>query len=170
MIAIGIDPGFDGGLAIVNDGLIAVYDLPTLTVEGAIKDHREYDLRALVALLRPYVDRDVMVAIEYVRGIPRRPGLAGQQGASSIWRQGYGVGVIEGCVAGLGFAWERVAPQRWRKALAIPGGADAKEASRLIAIQRFPAVADQLARKKDHGRAEALLLASYLRQWAKGLV
>jgi hypothetical protein len=169
MIAIGCDPGFGGGLAVITEDAIALYDLPTLTVEGTTKAHREYDLRALTALLRPYLGREAMVAIEYVRGIPKRPGLAGTQGAASIWLQGHGVGVIEGVVAGLGLPYERVSPQRWRKALAVPGGPAAKESSRLLAIQRFPTVAAQLARKKDHGRAEALHLAEYLRRWATGV-
>ncbi len=164
---IGIDPGFGGGLAILTPGVApTVYDLPTLLVEGATKDHTEYDLRRLARLLGGWTVGDVRVALEFVRGIPKRPGLAGKQGASSIWLQGHGVGAIEGVLAGVGLPYERVSPQRWRKALGAPGGEEAKEASRLLALQLFPGVADQLARNRDLGRAEALLIAEWLRRTA----
>ena len=42
-----------------------------------------------------------------------------------------------------------------------------KDASRLRAIQLFPVVANRLDRKKDDGRAEALLLAEYGRRLRK---
>src|SRR5262245_63734246 len=136
-----------------------------MVVEGTTKDHTEYDLRALAKLLGDLSGHGYcQIALEFVRGIPKRPGFAGKQGASSIWLQGHGVGVLEGVIAGLGLPYERVSPQRWRKALDVPGGVDAKESSRHRALQLFPAVGDQLARKKDHGRAEALLIAEWLRR------
>jgi len=39
-----------------------------------------------------------------------------------------------------------------------------KDASRLKAIQLFPLSASNLSRKKDHGRADALLIAAYYRR------
>lgn len=165
MIAIGIDPGFSGGIAAIGPtGAVLIYDLPTMLVEGSTKDHTEYDLRLLASILRGWVGQDARIAIEFVRGIPRRPGFAGQQGASSIWLQGHGVGVLEGIIAGLGLSYERVSPQRWRKALGLEGGLEAKESSRLRAIQMFPDVADKLKLKKHHGRAESLLIAEWLRR------
>ena len=39
-----------------------------------------------------------------------------------------------------------------------------KEASRVGALQLFPSQAEELKLKKHHGRAEALLLAEFLRR------
>lgn len=36
-----------------------------------------------------------------------------------------------------------------------------KDAARVKAMQLFPQVADQLSRKKDHGRADALLICAW---------
>lgn len=169
-IHIGIDPGFGGGLAVLTpDSAPLLYDLPVMVVEGSTKDHTEYDLRALAKLLGDLGARGFcQIALEFVRGIPRRPGKVGREAPQRVWLQGHGVGVIEGVIAGLGLPYERVSPQRWRKALGAPGGVDAKEASRLLALQLFPGAADQLARKKDHGRAEALLIAEWLRRTTNG--
>lgn len=57
-----------------------------------------------------------------------------------------------------------VAPQTWSNFYEIPSYANSdhkKEHSRVLALQLFPELADVLARKKDHGRAEAALLANY---------
>jgi crossover junction endodeoxyribonuclease RuvC len=43
-----------------------------------------------------------------------------------------------------------------------------KDASRIIAVQLFPQMAMELKLKKYNGRAEALLLAEYLRRKAGG--
>lgn len=160
----GIDPGFEGALAIIGPDGPQVFDLPTLVVEGATKDHREYDLGALADLLEPLRALDHrLVAVEYVRGIPHQGER--RQGATSIWMQGHGVGVIEGVLAGLRLPRQRVSPQRWRRAMHGSMGTD-KEASRLLALQLFPELGVQLMRKKDHGRAEALLIAEWLRRTA----
>jgi crossover junction endodeoxyribonuclease RuvC len=51
--------------------------------------------------------------------------------------------------------------------MGIPGGAD-KDASRLMAQQLFPTLVSELKRKKDHGRADAVLLAEWLRRQREG--
>lgn len=58
----------------------------------------------------------------------------------------------------LDYSWDvdQVRPTVWKRALGL--GKD-KEASRLKAMQLFPSA--DLRRKKDQGRAEALLLAVY---------
>ena len=50
-----------------------------------------------------------------------------------------------------------VAPQRWKRHLGLTGVE--KDVARTLAIQRFPAAGEQLKRKKDIGRADALLVA-----------
>ena len=48
----------------------------------------------------------------------------------------------------------------WRRAAGIAPGSD-KERSRQMALQRWPDQAKYLGRKRDHGRAEAMLIAAY---------
>ena len=66
------------------------------------------------------------------------------------------MGVWLGILATLGFAYTRVRPGVWKKALGLRSD---KEQARLRAMQLYPGA--DLRRKKDHGRAEALLLAWY---------
>jgi crossover junction endodeoxyribonuclease RuvC len=56
----------------------------------------------------------------------------------------------------------KIPPRRWQKWWGIKK-AD-KEFSRELASEHFPVYADRLARKKDHNRAEALLIAEYTRR------
>ena len=48
----------------------------------------------------------------------------------------------------------------------LADGGKEKDASRVKAMQLYPQIADQLSRKKDHGRADALLMAA----WAQRVV
>ena len=52
-----------------------------------------------------------------------------------------------------------VTPQKWKRHFRLIGSD--KEASRTMALRLFPACAEHFQRKKDHGRAEAALLARY---------
>ena len=51
-----------------------------------------------------------------------------------------------------------VTPVSWKRSLNLPSD---KDAARRLAQQWYPKVADQLKRKKDEHRAEALLIAHY---------
>lgn len=79
-----------------------------------------------------------------------------KQGVSSSFKFGRSLGLVEGVCDGLGIPVQWVTPNRWKKAMRL--GAD-KEASRQLAIRRWPEQAALFARKKDHGRAEAALIA-----------
>jgi hypothetical protein len=54
---------------------------------------------------------------------------------------------------------EIVEPSVWKRFWRLPG--KDKESARQKALQLFPAAHAALARKKDHGRAEASLIALY---------
>lgn len=162
MIYLGIDPGLDGALAILDDrradGACRVEDTPTLTVVSPRGRKREYDLAAFTRVLAPFAWRPshVRAVIEHVHAMP-------DQGVRSMFTMGYGVGVWHALLAAFGIRYETVTPQRWKRAL-MDGMGREKDASRLVAMRLFPAVAAQLARTKDHGRADALLIAEYGRR------
>jgi len=53
-----------------------------------------------------------------------------------------------------------VVPVRWKKSM-MPDATKEKDASILRVKQLYPQEAHQFKRKKDHGRADALLIAAY---------
>ena len=76
------------------------------------------------------------------------------QGTRSMFVCGYGYGCWLDILAALQVPYTAVRPGVWKRRLGL--GAD-KEQSRLRAQQLFPGA--DLRRKRDHGRAESLLLA-----------
>ena len=80
-----------------------------------------------------------------------------RQASQSTLAAGRGVGLIEGVLAAARALREH-RPERVEGTDGDPEGAT-KDVSRARALALFPALAEQLARKKDDGRAEALLLA-----------
>ena len=148
---IGIDPGLSGCCAIVaaDGGLVALHDTPTLTLKVARGMKQAYDIPGMAAVLQPYVGPGVHVVIEESQA------MAGQ-GVRSTFTTGLGYGLWIGLLTASQLPYSPVRPSVWKKAFSL--GKD-KEASRLRAMQLFPQA--DLRRKRDHGRAEALLLALY---------
>ena len=166
MIYIGIDPGLNGAVGVINDGPILggpptplcpiVYDTPTVLVEGE-KTKRKYLTTAMAFLLEPFKDReDVLVVLESVHSMPR-------QGVASSFTFGQGLGMWQGIIAAYKLSLEMPSPQRWKKAIMADQGKE-KEAARFKAMQLFPSIATEFKRAKDDGRAEAILLAEYGRR------
>jgi crossover junction endodeoxyribonuclease RuvC len=81
-------------------------------------------------------------------------------GVTSSFNFGWGLGVWIGVCAGLNFPYQLVAPVTWKKRLMADMGKE-KDASRVKAMQLYPHIASSLSRKKDHNRADALLLARF---------
>lgn len=152
-LTFGIDPGLSGAIAVLVDGRYRdVADMPTV---GRGKAGRQtLNCAELASYLRSwrgqYAGADVCAVVEEVAS---RPG----QGVTSMFRFGHSCGAIEGVLATLGIPVCRVTPQTWKRAYGLLG-AD-KDASRGKAADLFPAA--PLGRKRDHGRAEALLLARW---------
>lgn len=152
-VTIGVDPGLSGALAVLADGDPAdIVDMPTRTVG----EWREIDAISLTALLRGYrgryVGADFSACLEKVGA---RPG----DGGTSLFRFGEGAGAIRGVLESLGIRYSRAIPAVWKRRFGLLG--TEKDAARELAIRRFPSVAHLLQRKKDQGRADALLLALF---------
>jgi crossover junction endodeoxyribonuclease RuvC len=92
----------------------------------------------------------------YVEYAAARPG----QGVSSMFKFGVSYGATKMALAACGVPYTIVTPAKWKPVVGIPTGSD-KEASRLRALQLFPDEATSLARKKDTGRSDAMLLAYF---------
>jgi crossover junction endodeoxyribonuclease RuvC len=147
MKILGIDPGLSGAFALWCDGTWTLFDMP---VVGDAKRH-EVNGPTLCAWLREH--RPDHAFVEYAAA---RPG----QGVSSMFKFGVTYGATKMALAACGVAYTVVTPAKWKSAVGIQTGAD-KEQSRVRALQLFPDQAASLARKKDHARADAMLLAYF---------
>lgn len=169
MIYVGIDPGKTGAVAVILPDRVYFEDMPTLKV-GTKNEYDTNEMAEIIWRIRKDVGHcgEPFVMLEKSQAMP--PEINGRrQGVASSFQVGLGYGIWLGLLSGLGIAYEVAHPATWkRKMLAdMPKG---KEASILKAKQLFPQVAAScLKRKKDHGRAEALLLAEYGRRLRKGI-
>ena len=157
MLYIGIDPGLDGAVAYLNDrdNSVILEDTPTLEVRSGKKRKREYNVSEMAHLLDVDTE-DVIVVLEKIHSMPG-------QGVRSMFSMGEGYGLWKGIISAYHMPLELVTPQAWKKVM-MDGMGKEKDASRLKAIQLFPLSASNLSRKKDHGRADALLIAAYYRR------
>ena len=145
MKVLGVDPGLDGAIALLGDGFLAVRDMPTA---GELK-RRVVVAAEAAGIIRAWTP-DIAV-IERVHAMPK-------QGVTSSFRFGQALGTIEGVLGALLIPIEYVTPQSWKKHFRLTAN---KDDARLRAIQTWPRIADELRRKKDADRAEALLIARY---------
>ena len=151
MRLMGIDPGIHGGIALVlfepdrAPQLLAVADIPVVGI-GAKERVDALALRDWIRAQQPQ-----HAVIERTQAMPK-------QGASSGFKYGRATGSLEAVIACCEIPTTIIEPTAWKRFHNLPRGAD-KELSRQRALQLFPAAHSLLARKKDHGRGEAALIA-----------
>jgi hypothetical protein len=158
MIIIGIDPGLDGGIAILRwPAALETRPMPT------VKDgkRRSVDTVALAAALR--LDADIRVYLEKVWAMP----VAGRrQGAGSMFSFGRTFGAAEGVIAALGHRLSLVPPQRWQRAVLSGKGTELADAARQFPGHDFRA--SPRCRKPHGGMVDAALIALYgMQRWTK---
>lgn len=128
---VGIDPGLKGGLAVVDSagGLVETVRMPTRakrTGNGVEVDPVELN----EWLFKLDLDgRCAVIAVEAQQAMPH-------QGVSSTFTTGYGMGAIEGVLAGSGHPSMRVRPVDWKRSCGLLG--KAKEASIAWCRSRWP--------------------------------
>jgi crossover junction endodeoxyribonuclease RuvC len=154
---IGIDIGVTGAVAVLDDaGLLQVlFDMPVMASgKGQASVKHQLNARSLYTGLRDY---SLNRPVAYVEALNAHP----DQGRSSIFSLGESFGTVKAVLACLGIPYEVVHPATWKKAMGLAGvpKAQAKEASRTMAIQLYP-FAD-LSKKRDHNRAESILIARW---------
>ncbi len=155
---VGIDPGLSGALAAVTDSgdFVSVHDAPTLTVKkggGKKRVYLESEMVKIVeGLMTCYEIR--LVGLENQHAMPK-------QGVTSVFSLGMGFGLWLGILAGCKLPYERIEPGTWKRDMGLVSGSD-KNASVVKALQLFPTA--PLTLKKHSDRAEAILIAEYLRR------
>lgn len=155
MIVCGIDPGLSGAVAFLDGSrFFGVYDMPVLSITRGGKRKREIDARALVRLFELHDGLDAIFMEQ----------VGGMDGDSpfSAFQFGRATGIAEAVAKSTEARFETVMPHKWKRDMSLTG--KAKDDSRALAQNIFPKAADRLARVKDDGRAEALLLAEWGRR------
>lgn len=149
LVVMGIDPGLSGALAFYrpSENYISTFDMPR--VRDEIDAH---ELASIIAEYSPTVS-----IIERVGPMPR-------DGVRQAWRFSAANSVAKTVCALMNVPMTMVPASVWKAAMKLPGGKDGKEKSRLMALQLFPASAEEFSRKKDAGRAEAALIAYWASQ------
>lgn len=147
---IGIDPGASGAIAWIYDsGSVEMRDMPVAHKSSG--KGNEVVPRLVADMLFANYD-EVMVYLEAVHAMPG-------QGVTSMFSFGRSMGVVEGVLAALEIPYTLVRPRAWKKRAGLIG--KPKDASRGLAMRLYPQAAEYLTRKKDNGRAEALLIAHF---------
>ena len=152
MKIVGIDVGVYGALAFLDTEdarSIEIVDMPVLAVKRGKGTKPHVNAVLLAQELRV---REVDEAWVEITGA--RPG----QGVTSMFSFGRSTGIAEGVLAGLGVRTTTITPQKWKKALSVPEG---KDGARARASALFPWAVAAFARVKDHGRADAALIALF---------
>lgn len=147
MRVLGIDPGLDGALALIETSLdmLVIRDMP-VAFSGTGKR------REVVPTLLAQIIRDMEPDVAWLERVHAMPA----QGVSSSFTFGQCYGMLRGVLGALGVPVHRVTPGAWKRELRLD---QAKAGARAMAANLFPREAHLFSRVKDHDRAEAALLA-----------
>jgi hypothetical protein len=158
---VGCDSDAGGALVVVRGPApgvarrVVVLDCPTVKVEVNGKQRTRLCVEAMVALVASArIPRGTVAHVE-------EGGVEFGFSAQTAFVQGYNFGLWKGVLASAGLDVRVVKPQAWKYALGLAHKKSTKDESRAMAGAVFPSTTEQLRRKKDHGRAEALLIAAY---------
>ena len=167
---IGIDPGTSGAVSFLDTETkeIKFFDTPTVEVRSGKKIKNQMDPVACSLLLSELARTNSLITIEKVAPMPSFKGKKeGEEpatmGVTSAFNFGMGFGMWIGICAALAIPYQLVHPVTWKKLMMADMGKE-KDASRIKVMQLYPQTAKDLQRKKDHGRADALLMAEWARR------
>ena len=153
MKILGIDPGLSGAIAILeNKKVISLFDMPVMA-EGK-KNKKQLNSAQLVNIIKDNtVEKDeVAVVVEQVNAMPG-------QGVTSMFNFGQTFGAIKGVCAALKLPIFFVRPSKWKKHFELINSS--KDSSRTKAIEMYPNLSNQLAKKKDVNKSDAILIARF---------
>lgn len=142
---VGIDPGIAGAIGVIDSGgqFIAVHDMPIVKMGSG----NQVDSCALHVLLGQYSAQISMCQVEEQSPMPKN-------GVVASFRLGRNYQAITTLLDVMGIPWREIRPAKWKKRRGVTKD---KNSSLVMARRLWPAA--PLDRKKDDGRAEALLIA-----------
>ena len=153
MIIFGIDPGVSGAISILeNKKVIEIHDMPTM-IDGK-KNKKQVNGSQVTNIIKEKLNqnKEIIVVVEHVNAMPG-------QGVTSMFNFGQTFGAIKGICAALGLPIFFVRPAKWKKHFDLINSS--KDSSRTKAIEMYPSLSDQLSKKKDNNKADAILIASF---------
>ena len=156
MKIIGIDPGLSGAIAILeNNKVLNIFEIPVMT-EGK-KNKRQLNSAQLVKLMKDNIlkNEEVSVVVEQVNAMPG-------QGVTSMFNFGQTFGAIKGICAALGLPIFFVRPSKWKKHFELINSS--KDSSRTKAIEMYPLLSNELAKKKEVNNSVSILISRFFRQ------
>lgn len=154
MKILGIDPGLDGGLALVSGQEITRTEpIPVVNVKDS---KREYDIAQLVRTIKHWNPDHVLIEKQQAMKA---------QGVSSMFSIGNGYGIMRGVVVALGIPHTLVHPKTWQKEMFkdLPKS-DTKAMSYIVCQRLWPAnswLATLRCKKPHDGMTDAALIAEY---------
>ena len=153
MRIIGIDPGLSGAIAVLEEKkILGIFDMPVMA-EGK-KNKRQLNSAQLVNIIKEYIEKDIEITV-VVEQVNAMPG----QGVTSMFNFGQTFGAIKGVCAALNLPIFFVRPSKWKKHFELISSS--KDASRTKVIEMYPSIANQLKKKKDVNKSDAILIARY---------
>ena len=143
MRVIGIDPGLSGAIAILEEKkVIGVFEMPVMA-EGK-KNKRQLNSAQLVNIIQDNLNNkeEAIIVVEQVNAMPG-------QGVTSMFNFGQTFGAIKGVCAAL----------KWKKHFELINAS--KDSSRTKVIEMYPTLSNQLTKKKDVNKSDAILIARF---------
>jgi crossover junction endodeoxyribonuclease RuvC len=153
MKILGIDPGLSGAIAILEDKkVVGIFEMPVMA-EGK-KNKRQLNSAQLVNIIRENIGNndETAVVVEQVNAMPG-------QGVTSMFNFGQTFGAIKGVCAALELPIFFVRPSKWKKHFELINSS--KDSSRTKAIEMYPYLSNQLSKKKDVNKSDAILIARF---------
>ena len=153
MRVVGIDPGLSGAIAILDEKkVLNIFDMPVMA-EGK-KNKKQLNSAQLANILKEHraADEEIAVVVEQVNAMPG-------QGVTSMFNFGQTFGAIKGVCAALELPIFFVRPSKWKKHFELINSS--KDSSRTKVIEMHPSLSNQLSRKKDVNKSDAILIARF---------
>ncbi len=155
MLIIGIDPGISGSICFFEDGkILDVINMPTMT--NGKKNKKQVNgsqiYNEISKRIKKTGDQNIRVVIEQVSAMPG-------QGVTSMFNFGQSFGAIKGVCAALEVPIYFVRPSKWKKYFDLINSS--KDASRTKVIEMYPTLSEQLSKKKDVNKSDAILIARF---------
>jgi len=149
---LGIDPGFSGALAVLDENLQVIHyqDMPVIHVAKK-RELNEPELRNIFQRFSPHYT-NLTVGIEKSQTMPN-------QGVVSSGRYMASYGFLRGLCVGMGLPYILIRPPSWKKVM-LADMPKEKGSSIQKVGQLYPDI--KLTRKKDHGISDAILIARYM--------
>tara|TARA_Y100000590_G_scaffold412465_1_gene507468 strand:- start:847 stop:1341 length:495 start_codon:yes stop_codon:yes gene_type:complete len=155
MLIIGIDPGITGCICFFEDGKINDLIVMPNMADGK-KNKRQVNgaqvYNEISKRIKNFNKNEIKVVIEQVSAMPG-------QGVTSMFNFGQSFGILKGICSAMQLPMYFVRPAKWKKYFNLINSE--KDASRTKVIQIFPYISEQLSKKKDANKADAILLSSF---------